>query len=156
NNIIRYNISENDGRRNYYSGIHVWSYDDYGIQDSEIFNNTIYVSPSTAAPPNGIAIVKKTINIGIRNNIIVTTGGVPLHQAAPGQIGIKVQGNCHWTTSSAFRIKWNGKDYANLSVFRDAGQERVDGSDVGFNGDPQLAAPGAGVIIGDPDNLGLL
>src|SRR5882672_9397262 len=46
NNIVRFNISQNDGRKNSYSGIQFWN-GASGIHDLEIYNNTIFISPAT-------------------------------------------------------------------------------------------------------------
>jgi hypothetical protein len=43
NNIIRFNISENDGRKNNYGGIGIWGASaDYKVTNSYVYNNTIY------------------------------------------------------------------------------------------------------------------
>ena len=44
-NVIRYNISQNDGRKNGYGGLTFWATDsDHKLIDCEVYNNTIYVS----------------------------------------------------------------------------------------------------------------
>jgi hypothetical protein len=43
-NVVRYNISENDGRRGSYSGIYAGG----DVGNTEIYNNTIYTSPSAS------------------------------------------------------------------------------------------------------------
>jgi hypothetical protein len=50
-NIVRYNISENDGRKNGYGAITLRT-SGRSFSNAEIFNNTIYVSPepSRAVP----------------------------------------------------------------------------------------------------------
>jgi hypothetical protein len=148
NNIIRYNISENDGRRNYFSGIFVWSADEFGIQKSQIYSNTVYITPAQGTVPSGIAVVSKTKNVAIWNNIIVTTGGLPLLAAVSGQIGMNIQGNAYWSSGAPFRIKWDGKEYGSLMSFRSAGQERIGRKSVGLNVDPQLSDPGKGIRLG--------
>ncbi|MEO7959948.1 MAG: right-handed parallel beta-helix repeat-containing protein, partial [Ginsengibacter sp.] len=50
NNIIRYNISENDARKNDYGAIHIWSYtSSIYIQGLDIYNNTIYITSVSGA-----------------------------------------------------------------------------------------------------------
>jgi hypothetical protein len=152
-NVIRYNVSENDGRRNYYSGIFVWSASDYGIADSQVYNNTVYVTPSKFAIPSGVVIASKTSNVAIRNNIIVATSGLPLLSAAAGQDGMLIQGNDYWTRGAPFLIQWNGTDHRSLASFRAAGQERVGALSVGLDVDPQLTDPGKGVTFDGASDL---
>jgi hypothetical protein len=146
-NVIRYNISENDGRKNYFSGIFVWSADDYGITDSRIYNNTVYTTPSDDTLPGGIAVVSKTRNVSIQNNIIVTKGGMTLLSVVPGQVGTLIQGNAYWSSGAPFRIKWDSKYYSSLWSFRSAGLERIGDKSVGIDADPQLSDPGRGVTL---------
>lgn len=51
NNIVRYNISENDCRRNRYAGIHVWG----AVEDAVIHNNTIFHSGIDTSPVYAVA-----------------------------------------------------------------------------------------------------
>jgi hypothetical protein len=43
NNIVRYNISQNDSRKGNYAGIHFWN-GGSGISNTSVYNNTIYMS----------------------------------------------------------------------------------------------------------------
>src|SRR5438552_1752912 len=80
NNIIRYNVSENDGRHNEQTAIHLWG----NITNTTIYNNIIYM-PYTSNT-NSAAVYchnvgaggKAPNNVQIRNNIFYTTGGVKL------------------------------------------------------------------------------
>jgi hypothetical protein len=153
NNTIRYNVTENDGRRNFYAGIYVWSAQDYGITSSRVYNNTIYISPSPSGVPVGVAVVSKTQQLSIQNNIIVTRGGLTLLHMDPPQSRIAVQGNAYWSSGNCFRVKWEGTYYNNLRDFRSTGQEQLDGKSTGYFGDPQLVAPGAGGTIGNPRKI---
>jgi Right handed beta helix region len=150
NNVIRYNVSENDGRAHDYAAIQTWG----RILDAEIYNNTIYISPQPAGAvgvPRAILIKNSSITLQdpqrlhFRNNIIQTTGSVRLIEAQAsaldGAADLRFEGNNYHTTGGTFRIVWGGITYTSLAAWRAAGQERLNGRDVGLNVDPELLAP---------------
>jgi hypothetical protein len=154
NNIMRFNISENDGRKNGYGGIYVGN-DGSGVSELEIYHNTIYCSAAKGASPKAVYL-RKTKDVRFRNNIFQTTGSVPLIDSNKEQPGLVFQGNAYWNSDDA-KIIWNGKPYANLSDWRAASsQEKVDGKDAGMECDPKLIGVGAAVILGDTKKLGEL
>jgi hypothetical protein len=152
NNTIRYNISENDGRKNGLAGIVLWN-GGSGIQNLQIFNNTVFVSPA-ATQPRALLIESATSNVQIRNNIFLTTGGVPVVDIYAGQSGLVLQGNAYWSSGSPLTLLWAGTGYTNLASFRSGtGEEMYNGAPVGMNTDPMLIAPGFGGTIYNPDLL---
>jgi hypothetical protein len=153
NNVIRYNISQNDARRNTYGGIMVWSKAPLEISNSHIYNNTIYISPSATGNVCGIRVASPTSSLSIRNNIIVTTGGAPLLCVAGGQKALKIQGNNYWSNGSTFKIQWGSTLYKSLSAFRGTGQETLNDAPAGLSVDPELLNPGLGGTIGNPSAL---
>lgn len=148
-NYVRFNISENDGRRNGYSGIQVWAYTDGGIRNTGIFNNTIYTGSAYSGVPSGIRVVSKTVAVTIRNNAIVSTSGGALLNVVPGQIDMKVQGNAYWARSEPFKIRWANVNFRSLQAFRSTGQEYLDGKPVGLSADPRFVSEGIGVTFND-------
>ncbi|HYK90881.1 MAG TPA: right-handed parallel beta-helix repeat-containing protein, partial [Acidobacteriota bacterium] len=55
-NVVRFNISEDDGRKNTYAGIYVGN-DGSGVSNLEIHNNTIYITPSVGdAKPRAVLV----------------------------------------------------------------------------------------------------
>jgi len=154
-NTIRYNISQNDGRRNGAAGVQLWN-GGSGIKNIQVFNNTIYMSPASSRP-RGIYLQTATTNVAIRNNIVITTGGVPVLQAVSGQSGISVQGNNYWAYGGSLNIVWASSTYNDLPSFRSgAGMETYHRTPVGSSIDPQLNAPGTGGSINNPDALNTL
>jgi hypothetical protein len=155
NNTIRYNISQNDGRKNGAAGVQLWN-GGSGIKNTQIFNNTIYMSPA-GTRPEALWLVTATSNVSIRDNVFITTGGVPLLKAASGQTGTKIQGNVYWASGATFYIDWPSGTYTDLPTFRAAtGQEIYNNNPVGAFVDPQLSAPGTGGSINNPDRLNTL
>lgn len=143
-NTIRYNVSQNDGRKNVYGGIHVWN-GGSGISRCEIHNNTVYQSPALTGKPRGVYFQSAVRDVHVRNNLVVTTGGLPLVEAVGGQEGVLFQGNNYWTSGATFRVRWAGTDHWSLGAWRGSTrQETVSGTPVGFSLDPRLLSAGNG------------
>jgi hypothetical protein len=158
NNVVRYNISENDGRKGLYGAIHFWNGNgSNGIKDTEVYNNTVYVSPQAGAAPKAVRFHSATTNTHLRNNIFVTTGGVPLVDLVGGQSGLLFQGNDYWSSGAPFRIRHGGTTYTSLNSWRSAtGQERNGMVNTGSNVNPGLVNPGGGGTIGNANRLSSL
>jgi len=161
-NIIRYNISENDGTNNRHGGINLWATNSSGgMQDTKIYNNTIYISEVT----HGAAIEDFPDEEGkcfiygteVYNNIFIGTGGKELVKIPNPQSGWNFKNNCYYNYSEMIKIVWGDKTYTNLDEWRKAtGQEMINETMVGFAVDPELVDAGHGGIIGDALQLGTL
>jgi hypothetical protein len=158
NNIVRYNVSENDARRSWgvYGGAFVWG----DVENAQIYNNTVFMSPTPTYTPAAIKIIGWCgSELYVRNNIFITTGGVPVvyWDNSGGDYDPVLQGNDYWSSGDAFDIVWAGTDYAGLDGANGwlamTGEEMVDGTALGWEVDPQLNAPGDGGTIGNADNL---
>ena len=157
-NTIRYNLSENDGRKNGYGAIEVWG----RLLDTEIHNNTVFISPAATGVPVAVRVHNvsieshDTVRVRIRNNLLQTTGGLPLVDVSSSQLdgstGLRFEGNAYYG-EAGFKVRWAGTIYNDLTVRRSTGQEIRSGIPVGIAADPMLTAPGAGGTIGDPSRL---
>ena len=156
NNVIRFNISQNDGRSNSYSGLQFWN--GGGLAGNlDIYNNTIFISPAGSGTPRAVYFQTAINNVRLRNNLFVTTGGARLVEGPTGQSGVIFQGNGYWPSGAAFVIKWGATSYSTLAAWRTASaMERVGTTNVGFSVDPQLVNPGGGTTIGNADLLDTL
>ncbi|WP_162053289.1 right-handed parallel beta-helix repeat-containing protein [Pontibacter pamirensis] len=159
---IRYNISENDGRKNSYAGILFWSSGSSGgIQDVEVYNNTVYLTPSSGWPSAIRLFGELYRQVRIRNNVFQTTPGtVKTVTNTADNADILFQGNSYWNAGEDLNIEWEkNKRYTSLEAWRAATgpaakrQETLNGSPVGYFVDPQLNDPGKGVTISDPTKL---
>ena len=129
-NTIRYNISQNDAKKNTDNtgGIMTWGFQPRG----QIYNNTVFAGKGLKCNP---AAFRGGDGFSVRNNIFVVD-----HD---GDIVVVVgkgtfQNNCYWRTNGDLRLA----GHADLAAWRKAsGQERFDGGDVGFQVDPQFRAP---------------
>ena len=157
-NVIRFNISQNDGRANSYAAIEIWG----GVHGAEIYNNTIFVSSSaTGTPPavrvsNTGAADRFVSGVHLRNNIFVTTG-LPMVQVESTALSVaadlRFEGNAYFAGGAPPVFRWGGTTFTGLTAWRATGQEALAGAPTGFSVDPQLSAPGSGAAIGDADRL---
>ncbi|MGQ0766718.1 MAG: right-handed parallel beta-helix repeat-containing protein, partial [Gemmatimonadota bacterium] len=159
-NIVRYNISENDGRKSSQAAIVV-----YGrIRSAEIHNNTIFVTQPTSGTSMPVRVHNDGVtsldvsNVHLRNNMFFASGPLTLVDVSAGQVSgavdLRFEGNRYFTLDGAFSIKWAGTNYTTLASWRSAtAQERLAGADVGSSGAPSLNTPGSGGTIGNTNML---
>jgi hypothetical protein len=158
-NVIRYNVSQNDGRKNGKAGIQLGG----NVSNSDVHNNVVYMTPSghtlSAAfiahdyGSNG----KVAHNVLVRNNIFQTTGGVKvvgMTENVAQHATMKFNGNAYYASGAAFRIGWGSKTFKSVDEWRKSKKQELAGRvATGFEGDPRLKAPGLGGTIGDPKKL---
>ncbi len=154
-NVVRYNISQNDGRANSYGGLHVWG----RVRHAEIYNNTVWVSAASGASPRGAIVSSWSVpqstaaNVHFRNNIFVSSGRVPLVDVDGPQASssdLLFQGNMYFAATGDWSLLWAGATYANLSAWRSvANQEHTNGAAAGSALNPLLTQAGAGPTLGD-------
>ena len=159
-NVIRYNISQNDGRKNNHGAIHV-----YGrVLNTEVYNNTIFVSPSSGGLPSGIRVDNwgaedlDVSQVHFRNNIIQTTGGISPVIVSQSQLdgarSLLFQSNNYYSTGQLLNIRWGREIYQNLSLWRNrTAQEKLHSQTLGLTVDPQLLNAGGAVAVNDPTRL---
>jgi hypothetical protein len=143
-NVVRYNISENDGRdpdSPAASGINVSN----NVDDLAIYGNTVIMSPaagSTSVPAfRAVAFNAEPDDIIIANNLFVTSGGARLI-FLDSEDDVIFAGNNYWSSGDDFVIRDNGTSYGSLASWRNArGKERLNGEDTGFSVDPQFHIP---------------
>ncbi len=147
-NVIRYNVSENDGRdpgSAAASGICVCG----NVDDLNVTGNTVSISalPGNTTIP-AIKVMETSTNdpdqITISNNIFVTTGGTRLvYQDSDADVVFA--GNDYWSSGGSFVIRDNGSTYSSLSSWRSAkDQEKLSGKSTGSTLDPRFNTAGAG------------
>jgi len=148
NNIVRYNISVNDGQKNNYRGIILatGSPKDNPIYNTQIYGNTIYTSTSPAIYVGG----KGIYNAKICNNLFITTNNQKLLVGSPDKSMVTLAGNAYWAVDGAFDIA----GCKSLDEWRKAtGQEMLNGKPVGIVVDPMVTELGSNVTVGDPTKL---
>jgi hypothetical protein len=159
NNVVRYNISQNDGRKNGKAAVYIWG----NVTDAAIYNNTIFLS---ATSDSGNAAVRASDvgasgkvpqNISLRNNIFYTTGGaklVNLTSNIAAKSRFAFTGNAWYSGGGAFTIQWGSSAYNSIAAWQTAtGQETTRGVPTGYQGNPRLVAAGSAKTVGDADKL---
>jgi hypothetical protein len=155
-NIVRFNISENDGGRQMNGGSLAIFSDGDDVSDLEVYNNTIY-SNKAAKNTTPLLIGNHVGKMNIRNNIFIANGGVPVISQGVPNSQAQLAGNAYWSIGASLRIDWGGTTFTTLSSFRIAtGQEQQNGKAFGFEEPPQLSGMAQGITIGNPDKLSSL
>lgn len=156
NNTVRYNVSENDGRKNSYGGIHVWG----DVRSSYIYNNTVYAKAADSSSPRGIVFRQNdeamffenqfATDLRVVNNIFVTDGEIPVVEVTHPEKTLLFQNNNYYSSSSNPQIIWAGNTYHNLQDWRaDTEQERDGEKELGSAVDPLFQRIGTEHIFGN-------
>jgi len=152
NNTIRYNITVNDGQKNNYWGINLWtgSPKEDPIHNTQIYGNTVYSSTSSAI---AFCVKEGIYNTKVFNNLFITTNNQKLVQGSPDKSMATFAGNAYLAVDG----KYNYAGYKSLEEWRVAtGQEMLNGNPVGMVIDPKLIDIGNNVTISDPTKLHML
>ncbi|MCC5928178.1 MAG: T9SS type A sorting domain-containing protein [Cyclobacteriaceae bacterium] len=163
NNTVRYNISQNDGRKGNYSGIMFWGAGANDVvENNEVYNNTIFMG---GRPVNGTPSAVRFLGTNIkgqkiRNNIFITDNNFPIINApAMDTSRALFQNNVYWQQNGQpIRIIW-GNTYNSLTAWKSAvnGQETWNGlTEIGFEIDPGLEFAGGGITLGNTALLNTL
>ncbi|MBC8008976.1 MAG: right-handed parallel beta-helix repeat-containing protein [Burkholderiales bacterium] len=147
-NVVRYNISQNDGRRNNYPASAIFA--DGSVENLKVYGNTFYMNPPSGTSVPAIKIGSGA-NLVFYNNIIQTTGSARLIDRV-GTATARFEGNAYWSGTSPFVIRWTPTtSYSTLAAWRTATTQEQTSTAVatGYQTNPLLTAPGAGSTIGD-------
>jgi uncharacterized protein len=142
-NIVRYNISENDGRQDHRAGFVIHAPE--AQSNSHVYNNVIFNS-------GGRDVVMCFAGHGtpeffFRNNIFVLQGD---GRFVRGGGDLVFQNNLYWHLDGGG--DWDG--HSSLEAWREAtGKEMLNGQPVGMNVDPLLTRVGQGEKLTDPTKL---
>ncbi|MBM4290404.1 MAG: right-handed parallel beta-helix repeat-containing protein [Deltaproteobacteria bacterium] len=154
NNVLRYNISENDGWGGRLGAITYYSEEsDLGLEDSWVYGNTVY---SAVGPVLNLTSAPNASRNYLFNNIFVAAEGQMLvwdwSGTAPAGV-VVAQGNLYWASGDTPDFQ----GYSSLEAWQGAmGQEMREGAPVGMFADPLLQDPGNGGTLDDVSMLGAL
>lgn len=149
-NVVRYNISQDDGLLDHNAGIFVWV-GGAGMESTLVHNNTIWNSKGSAV---AYGISKKygseLPRIGFYNNIFVSLGPSIFNRTEGAGVLGEFRGNLYWSLGErGFRV---GPATA-LEVWASgSGQEQLGGRLVGLFRDPLLHRTGPALLT-DPNEL---
>lgn len=144
NNIVRYNILENNGLRNNYGGIGFWGQSGNVDSGCRLYNNVVYTSTSTSGSPRCVSLeigAAGTIHdFALYNNIFIANNGYDLVNISTQTSDFTFQNNLYWSPDSDFDYIWGGTTYTSLAAWRTAtGQETS-----GIQANPNLVNAGSG------------
>ena len=145
-NVVRYNISQNDGRRKGYGGITLWAAQASNpVRDSDVYHNTVYISQADQGNAAAVRLFGGNFeNVALRNNLLVADGvdAVDADVAVPSS-AVTFQGNLYHRTDRATpTIRYGSAPYTSLASWRDAsGQEAVSAEAVGLEKAPVWCHP---------------
>jgi len=105
-NTVRYNISQNDGRKNGYGALHAFA----AIDDTNVYNNTVFMAPADASqlrpdgqPPSAIKFRNWTgKNLKFFNNLLMVDKDTDSNTADPTLLqindgaGLTFSRNAYW------------------------------------------------------------
>ncbi len=148
-NTIRYNVSQNDARRNARGAIELWG----NVTNTKVYSNTVYLGGGAAggasaffAHNNG-AYGYNMSNLDVRNNILYTTNGqtvLNVNSAVTANGSNRFMGNDYYAGGNSININWNGGWFSSLNTWQNStGQEKnYYNQPVGYFGDPKLQGAG--------------
>ncbi|MBK9332330.1 MAG: right-handed parallel beta-helix repeat-containing protein [Ignavibacteria bacterium] len=141
NNIVRYNISKNDGLKNNHSAIKIYS--TIGADHNRIYNNTIIVTAIGKNSPTCFDIQGSTTNTFVENNIFITVNSAKfINIDVSKQVNLIFRSNSYFNHNGLFVIIWGRKAYRSFNEFTAAtGQEIFNSIKRGIYGDPKLRNP---------------
>ncbi|MGQ0639779.1 MAG: right-handed parallel beta-helix repeat-containing protein [Gemmatimonadaceae bacterium] len=162
-NVVRYNITQNDGRRNGASAIVIWG----RTIGAAIYNNSVYLKPSTSGTSRAVHIHNATVpandvkNVHFRNNAFFADSGATTLLVTAGQltgaIDLRFEGNNYFGRTAPPKFIWGSSTYVGIGAWRNAtGQELLGGAPTGSVVDPRFTAAGGGGTIGNADLLASL
>jgi len=142
NNVVRYNISQNDGlKNNRRSAIDVYSAS-ANASNCLVYNNTVYNRTGAAVGFGGMPMP----NVVFRNNVFICSDQVITGEAERGRF----ENNLYWPADE-WGLSFDG--HATLREWAEAtGQEKVGDRIVGCCVDPKLVKAGT-VALTDPVKL---
>ena len=161
NDTIRFNISQNDGRKNNYGAITIWgASNQYQVKNSIVYNNTIYVSDEQLVNGTPCAVQLMGPNLSgviLANNIFLTKGKAEFVNSSDPVDALKVKfiSNNYFSYTGGPVFNWNQNIYRSLADWKSKAydQEIFDDRRTGIYKNPQLLNPGSGSILKSWDSV---
>lgn len=137
-NIVRFNISENDSRRSRtYAGLWVRA-DGRPMTGLEVYNNTV---PAGGWTDQAAYICAAGIEARIRNNILIARDRGQAICVVEPRASLRCEGNLYWRSGDPFSLQWGGTNFNTLEAWRmQTSQESSQGNIAGLFVDPRLSS----------------
>ncbi len=151
-NVVRYNVTENDAvKAPQYGAIFVRN-DGSGISGLQIYNNTIISNLTSAAAVN---VDGNGASVSFWNNVILTKPGAAFVNLSNDRDAVVFQGNLYWSGGADFSITGDTR-FTSIQAWRERGKERLQGAPVGGFASPALNLDAARGTDGDLSRLATL
>ena len=146
NNIVRFNISFNDGRKNGYGGISIWGAGkEYRVTNTYIYNNTIYLDDRNIVNgrPAGINLIGPNFsNVIAANNIIATKGNVSVisSDTVVNESAFLLLHNNYYSFSNLYHFQMGKNKFNSIQAWlsETPNQEKLKGKSLWMNLDPRF------------------
>jgi len=146
NNIVRFNISFNDGRKNGYGGISIWGAGkEYRVTNTYIYNNTIYLDDRNIVNGKPAAITllgPHFINVIAANNIIATKGNVSVisSDTVVNESAFLLLHNNYYSFSNLYHFQMGKNKFNSIQAWlsETPKQEKLKGKSLWMNLDPRF------------------
>lgn len=130
NNIVRDNVSTNDGRKNNYSSLQVFAPWGMDLNSAQVYDNKFEMSPNAGESTSVVWLymTQGTVeNFKFHDNEFISNKGVPLVTTVNSTTqvtGFTFTDNKYKAKQGAFLINWNGTTYNSINAWHTAtGQE---------------------------------
>jgi hypothetical protein len=154
NDTVRYNVFQNNGRKNNYGNLEVWG----KVQNCYLYNNVIYSTPSPSGSNSAIRVHNSTIpglyvnGVHFVNNIIDSNNGSNLvnipYSEAIGAQNLTFTGNVYYSNGYT-PVFIDGKKTAySLAQWQSFGQETLSGTKMGMFANPDFVSAGNAGVVG--------
>jgi hypothetical protein len=154
-NVVRWNVSENDARRNrQYGGICLGN-SGKGMTGVRVYHNTVIMSRTNDLADCVVAVENAGINVAFWNNLFIATGGIPIARLGAVSTNVTFQGNGYAGAGSAI-ARAGTNLVSGFEAWRALGMERVDHQDAGFQFVPSLDVGAPRGLAGDLARLASL
>jgi hypothetical protein len=135
NNVMRYNISINDGTKNFHSGIGLWIGGDR-FSGAQIYNNTII------NPVHAVSTLGEVPDFVYQNNIFVAGSDVIDGTLGGGYSKSRFDNNLYWSTGTGAAYRDAQQTFATLSAWSQSTQQEQFRSGItGRWADPLVTLP---------------
>lgn len=157
NNTVRFNISQDDGRKNGYGGIAFWGVNNqFKVTNTMVYNNTVFVSDVNLV--NGMPAAIMTMGnslsrILVANNVFITKGAARfINSDTPLDTAIVYfAGNNYYSQNNTYNFNYNNTTVSGLGAWLKLcpPQENYNGVAVAMCRQPFYTAAGKGEATGD-------
>ena len=150
-NVVRFNISENDSRKGRrYAGLWVRS-DGKEMTGIQIYNNTVIIGPWT---DQAALFYGRGVEAHVRNNIFIANGSaMPLRVEEP-ENRLRFENNLYWREGGPTQVVWDAQTYSGLHDWRNrTGQESLNGEPTGLFANPALTQHPPATRLGERRGL---